>query len=201
MHWQKLDRELTIKVIKSVQSPENKGMIAEGSTEVKRSTLRAYNDYDVYRVTNYASLPSFTFEFLSDGTFYHYLDGTESPIYTVNDKGNLALEEHNLLDYLEFFFQYTSPEDGDITLITNPKDMPLLDSLDAEAYDAVFSHYMPPIVTPKGNGDFTVEADIYLESHMVRATVEVTNKGRVTITDQKTQMQTVMKAPASETYL
>lgn len=201
MHWQKLDRELTTKVIKAVQSPENQGMIAEGSTEVKSSKLRSYEGYDVYRVTNYASLPSFTFEFLSDGTFYHYLDGTEAPIYTVNDKGALKLEEHNLLDYLEFFFQYVSQEDGDATLITNPKDMPLLDSLDSEAYDAVFSHYMPPIVTAKGNGDFTVESDIYLESHMVRATIDVTDKGRVTITDQKTEMQTVMKAPASETYL
>ena len=126
MHWQKLDRELTIKVIKAVQSPENQGMIAEGSTEVKTSKIRSYDGYDVYRVTNYASLPSFTFEFLSDGTFYHYLDGTESPIYTVNDKGALKLEEHNLLDYLEFFFQYVSQEDGDATLITNPKDMPCL---------------------------------------------------------------------------
>jgi len=201
MHWQKLDREHTIKVIKSVQSPENQGMIAQGTSEVKRAKARFYEDHDIYRVTNFASLPSFTFEFISDGTFYHYLDGTEHAIYTVNDKGALRLEEHNVLDYLEFFFQYVSQDDEDAVLIVNPRDMPLLDSLDADAYDAVFNHHKPPTVKTLSDDDFQIEADIYLESHMVRATINVTTKGRVTITKQQSSMQTVMKSPAETSYL
>ena len=202
MHWQKLDREQTTKVINAVQSPENHGMISMGTSEVKRAKARFYENYDIYKVTNYASLPSFTFEFISDGQFFNHLDGTETPIYVVNDKGELQLTDQNVLDYLEFYCDYVPSDDGDITLIVNPKDMPLLDSLDEEAYNAVFSHYKPPSVSYDASGMvYTVEADLYLESHMVRAKIEITHKGRVKIVEQHSQMQQVMKAPASETYL
>jgi len=81
MHWQRLDRDTSVKVIDSVKSDANEGLFSVGTSEVQRARVSFYKEYFIYKVTNYASLPSFTFEYLSDGTFFHYLDGTESPIY------------------------------------------------------------------------------------------------------------------------
>lgn len=202
MHWQRLDRDNTEKVINSVKSAENAGMFSFATSEVQRARLSFYKDYSVYKVTNFASLPSFTFQFLSDGTFFHYLDGMEEPIYAVNDKGVLNLNEHNITDYISFFFAQVGNEDGDVIVITNPHDMPLLDSLDAEAYDSVFNNYKAPQVAfNNDSGVFEVEADLYLESHAVRSKIEVTPKGRVTIIEQKTNMHQVMKAPDAETFM
>ena len=199
MQWQRLDRDNTIKVIDSVKSDENAGMFNAGTSEVKRANLPFYKDYYLYKVTNFASLPSFTFEFLSDGKFFHYMDGTETSIHTVNDKGALQLDKNNVLAYLEFYFAKAGSEDGDIILITNPHDMPLLDSLGAEAYDSVFNDFKPPEVDYDGGFDaYEVEADLYLESHKVRAKIEVNTKGRVEIKEQSSAMQQVMKAPDAE---
>ncbi|MEM8833112.1 MAG: hypothetical protein AAGB32_01100 [Pseudomonadota bacterium] len=104
MHWQRLDRDNSIKVIDSVKSEANAGLFSVGTSEVKRARTVFYQEYFVYKVTNFASLPSFSFQYLSDGTFFHYLDGTEEPIYAVNDKGGLSLTQANLLNYLQFFF-------------------------------------------------------------------------------------------------
>lgn len=193
MHWQRLDRDASIKVIDSVKSDTNAGMFAIGTSEVQRGRLSFYKDYSAYKVTNYASLPSFTFEYLSDGAFFHYMDGTEEPIHTVNDKGVLTLNAQNVIDYLTFYFGHVGSDEGDIIVVNNPHDMPLLDSLDPEAYDAVFSHHNPPEVTEK-DGKLTVETDLYKDSQLVRALIEVTHKGRVSIKDQKMIMHELLNA-------
>ncbi len=197
MQWQRLDRDASVKVIDSVKSDENQGMFSPTTSEVKRARLPFYKDYSLYRVTNFASLPSFTFEFLSDGQFFHYLDGTESPIYTVNDKGALTLSEANIMAYLNFYFTQVGNDEGDdVFVVTNPHDMPMLDSLDAGAYDSVFNNHKPPQMRYNDALDsYQVETDLYIESHMVRAIIEVGVKGRVTIKEQSSSMQQVMKSP------
>ena len=203
MQWQRLDRDDSTKVINSVKSDENQGMFSVGTSEVKRARLPFYKDYSIYRVTNFASLPSFTFEFLSDGQFFHYLDGTESPIYTVNDKGVLTLTEVTVMAYLNLYFAQVGHEQGDdVFVVGNPHEMPMLDSLDSAAYDSVFNNHKPPQITYNSATDsYEIETDLYIESHMVRAKIEVGTKGRVTIKEQASSMQQVMKAPDSEQFI
>lgn len=186
MHWQRLDRDTSTKVIDSVKSDANAGLFSIGTSEVKRANLPFYKDYYLYKVTNFASLPSFSFEYLSDGTFFHYLDGTESPIHTVNDKGVLTLDKHNILAYLDFYFAHVSGDEGDIIVINNPHDMPLLDSLDTDAYDAVFSRHTPAEIHYDGGFDaYEIDCDMYKDSQLVRVRVEINTKGRVTLKGQK----------------
>lgn len=190
MHWQRLDRDNSVKVIDSVKSAENAGMFSIGTSEVKRARLPFYTDYYLYKVTNFASLPSFSFQYLSDGTFFHYLDGTEEPIYTVNDKGSLALNETNVMPYLEFFFNQIGDDEGDTMIINNPHDMPLLESLDMDVYQAVFSQHKPAKITNNGNSaNFHVEADLYKDAQLVRAKIDVSGRGRVKIIQQEMIMQ------------
>lgn len=185
MHWQRLDRDTSVKVIDSVKSDANEGLFSIGTSEVQRARVSFYRDYFIYKVTNYASLPSFTFEYLSDGTFFHYLDGTETPIYAVNDKGGLTLDPNNVIDYAAFYYERAGDEDGDVCMIKNPSDMPLLDSLDSRAYDAVFDKHITPQVTLGEHGTYFIEANLYKDTQLIRAKMEVTPKGRVKIINQK----------------
>lgn len=185
MHWQRLDRDTSVKVIDSVKSDANEGMFSIGTSEVQRARVSFYREYFIYKVTNYASLPSFTFEYLSDGTFFHYLDGTEAPIYAVNDKGGLTLDPNNVIDYASFYYERAGDEDGDVLMIKNPSDMPLLDSLDPRAYDAVFDKHINPQITLGDNGNYFIEANLYKDTQLIRAQMEVTPKGRLKIINQK----------------
>lgn len=199
MQWQRLDRDNSAHVIDSVKSENNAGLFSLGTSEVERARLPFYKDYALYKVTNYASLPSFSFQYLSDGTFFHYLDGTEAPIYAVNDKKDLNLSEGTIAAYLSFFFEQVGDEDGDIILINNPHDMPLLDSLDPMAYDAVFSQHKPMKIHYDGGFDaYEVTADLYKESQLVRAEIEINMKGRVEIKSQKAIMHGVGNADLTE---
>lgn len=200
--WQRLNRDDTLKIIDSVKSAAEPGLISRGSTDVERAWLPFYKTFFLYRITNYASLPSFTFQYLGDGTFFHYLDGTEHPIHTVNDKGALSLNEIHVLDYLAFYFQHVSDEeDGDSVMVRKAQDMPMLDSLDPAALDAVMRGHHAPRVDYDANRDtYTVDTDLYNEGLMLRATITVTGRGRVHITNRKMIMNAVSRGTQSDNY-
>lgn len=202
MHWQRLDRDTSVQVIESVQSDSNAGLFSAGTSEVQRARVPFYKNHFIYKVTNYASLPSFSFQFLSDGIFFQYLDGTEDPIYAVNDKGGLELDQNNVLDYLAFYFSNVGDEDGDVTVIKTPQDMPLLDSLGPSAYDEVFNqHNAPKISYDGGHENYTIETDLYKDTQLVRAKIEVSKKGRVVIKAQKMIMHQLLDSAASEAIM
>lgn len=197
--WQRLNRDDTLKIIDSVKSAAEPGLISRGSTDVERAWLPFYKTFYLYRITNYASLPSFTFQYLGDGTFFHYLDGTEHPIHSVNDKGALQLNEIHVLDYLSFYFEHvTEDEDGEIVMMRQPQDMPLLKSLDPAGYDAVLRGHQPPRVDYDATRDtYTVESDIYNDGLMLRAHLTVTGRGRVKINDRKMILNAVARGAES----
>ena len=203
MHWQRLDRDNTIQVLNAVKSADNEGMFSLGTSEVQSARLPFYKDYTTYKITSFASLPSFTFQFLSDGTFFHYLDGTEDPIHTVNDKGVLNLTEHNILEYLSFYFAQVGNDEGDeVIVVTTPNDIPSLDSLNPEAYDSAVNNYKAPEVTHNSESEiYNIKTDLYVDSRSVRSKIEVNAKGRVTIIEQKTDIPQVMKAPKAQTLI
>ena len=187
MNWQRLNRDASIKVLESVKSDAHMGMFAIEKSEVKNATLPFYQGVSLYKVTNYASVPSFSFEYLGDGQFFYYMDGTEEAIHTVNDKGALELNNYNVLEYIKFYFEHVNDSDNlDITLLTNPHDMPLLDSLGPAVFSAIMEkHKLPKVEHNESNNSFTVEADLYVDAQLVRATIEINPKGRIKISNQE----------------
>jgi len=204
LQWKKLDRDSSIKVIDSVKSAADMGMFNVGTCEVTMARVSFYEENAIFKITNFASVPSFSFEYLGDGTFFHYLDGTTEAIHKANDSGKLKLRDSNVLDYIAFYFERianVNPDMDDVTIIVNPHDMPLLDSLDPMAYAAVMANFKPAEIMQNSDMGYTVETAIYTESMAMRATIEVTPRGRVRILDQKMIMNEMLDSNPSEALI
>ena len=198
MNWQRLDRDTTLKTIESVRSAAEGGLFSPATSEVQKARLSFYEGVELYKLTNFASLPSFTFEYLGDGMHFHYLDGTEVPIFTVNDKGHLQLNERSVVDYLEFYLSHIMVDDEEMFLIQRPHDMPLLDSLDEDSIDAITRNHKPATVSYDAGFDkHTVEANIYADGLVLRATIEVNASGRVEILNRRMIVNAVADFPGS----
>lgn len=200
LKWQRLERENAHHIIDSVRSASAPGLFSTAGSQVERAWLPFYNSYFLYKITNYASLPSFSFEYLGDGTFFLYLDGSAESIYAVNDKGDLHLNEIHALDYLSFYFKHVADEDGHETvLIQRPQDMPMLDSLDQNALQAVVKSHRPPVVTRLENDDgFMVKCDLYVDGTLFHAGVMLSAKGRVETLSREMILSSVHRARENE---
>lgn len=180
--WHKLDRDRTVAMIDSVKTSGDHIFFSLATSEAKCAKLPFYKNYLIYRLTNYSSLPSFSFDYIGDGRTYHHLDGSTGPIYRANDSGNLLLSAQNVLDYITFFFAHVSGPDGDVYVIDNPQDNPALDALGPDQIANIQAMHQPADITMDGSGNFVIATSLWYLDTLVRATVQVDAGGRVNIT-------------------
>lgn len=181
--WHKLDRDRTVAMIESVKSAGDHILFSLATSEAKCARLSFYRNLLLYRLTNYASLPSFSFNYIGDGITFLHLDGTMSAIETANQSGNLILDQTTVIDYIRFFFDNVTGPDGDVYVIDNPHDHPALEALDVDQLDNIMIHHEPPEIADDGMGGFVVRVSLFYLGILVRGTITVDAAGAVEVTD------------------
>lgn len=185
MDWQRLDPKSAKSVIQQVQSSTDPGLISATSSQVDRAHLPFYRGCALFKVTNYASLPSFTFFFLGDGQFFHYLDGSQNALSAMHNQGFLRLDPENILDYLTFHYRYVRREEGDIYIIHDADHMPFIDVLDEASQLAIRRAFRPAEISQNPeNGDFDVLCCIYDSGIMNFGHFSITKDGVITLIEE-----------------
>lgn len=181
--WHKLDRDRTLAMIDSVKTSGDHILFSIATSEAKCAKLSFYKNLLLYRLTNYASMPSFSFEYLGDGKIYYYLDGGVDGIYAANDSGNLILNEQTIVDYISFFFGHVSGPDGEVYVIEDPSNHPVLDALNYAQMDDIIARHEAADITRTDDGGFRVKTSLYYLGSLVRANIDVDPAGRVNVGD------------------
>lgn len=165
-------------------------VFSKEATEVAFKTLPFYHKYKLLRLTNYATMPSFTMQYLSDETQFIPLDGTAAPIYAVNDKDHIRLDENNVIEYLDFFFANVQGADGDIYLIKAPEKLPFIGSLSPEQQQSIIKSYKPlRVYADVAPYSFRVSGTLYYDGSLISATIHADPEGKLSIFDQTLLLQ------------
>ena len=174
----------TAKIIKAVKNSGEPCLFNESTSEVKVRKLPFYSDINLYRITNYASLPAFTFDYLGDGHRMFFLDGTFEPLFGFNSSDHFNLTRDNILDYIEFYFDYVRDNEGEIRVIKSIQNHAGLDSLPpSELSDISSRDWDSKVSFNSDDKSFTVSTIIEHVGSLVRAKINIDNAGRVTIMD------------------
>jgi hypothetical protein len=191
MNWQKLERSETAKVIQRVSETPDGALFSKSTSEATTAVLPFYRGFNLVRLTNYATLPSFTLDFLSDGQSFYLLDGSPDPLNKVSMRGALVLNDENVVDYVDFFFRNVTTEEGDIFLILDPETLPVLDSLTLDQRNQIKKIYRDPAVAyDRENDVFLVEAVMYFAGVLLKATLTIQPDGQIEISNHAMLMAT-----------
>lgn len=184
LNWQRLDKPAAAAALTAIGSVIDPGLFPPIATEVKCLPQPFYRTFMLYRLTNYAAMPAFTMDFLSDNSVYYYLDGAAEPIYRVNERGPISLREDNVLAYLDFFFRNVKADDSDIYLIRDPAKLPFMASLPQQQREELQAHHNAPAVVFDALEDcFKVITTLYYGGGLMRAKIKVGANGSVDIED------------------
>jgi len=194
MEWNNLDRDATKAFIENLGVRRDAIPFSLHTTEVVSKNLPFYKDYNLYRVTNYATMPAFSVFYAAcleeDKENFVVLDGTAQAIYTTNEKASINLTETNVIDYLNFFFKYIQGPDGDIFLIKEPNDMPFLESLSNDQKESIIScHHPIKISSDVMPHSFQVSGTLYYDGGLISATIQVHADGKIDIKNQNLLLQ------------
>jgi hypothetical protein len=184
LQWTRLGREQANKVLEQLSTRKDAIVFSKDYTEVSSCNLPFYTNYWLFRLVNYATMPTFSMTYFSDGAEYIALDGTANPIYTANEKSPIRLTEMNVVDYLEFFFSHVQGSEGDVFLVREPGQMPFMNSLSQTQQKSVTDSVKPLTVVTDAAQSFRVRGALYYGSELITATVLVKPDGKISFLDQ-----------------
>ncbi len=185
MVWKQLTKENASAVLDKIGNDPHAIVFSKEFTEIAWDELSFYPRFDLYRLVNFATMPSFSMEYISDGKAFLPLDGTANPIYAINDEAPISLTKNNVVEYLDFFFSRVRGSDGDILLIKSPDDMPFLDSLDPAQQKSVRDSFKP-LHIEDGNvpGQFIVHGTLFYSGCLISAILRVSSDGRLSFIER-----------------
>lgn len=182
--WIRLNREQAQRVLGQLASHKDAVVFSPDVTEVCWRGLPFYTDYRLYRLTNYATMPTFTMTYLSNGEEYIGMDGSANPIYTANEKDPLQLSAENVIPYLEFFFSSVHGSEGDVFLIKDPRKMPFMDTLNTAQQNSITSSFRPVTVEAAADGAFNVSGTLHYGGGLIASTITVMPDGKIQFRNQ-----------------
>lgn len=190
MDWQILDRADAHKAIDTVQSTRNHGLFNPLTSEAKYAKLPFYESYSLYRMTNFATLPCFTLDYLSDGERFFQLDGAANTIYKINEKADITLNTETVVDYLRFFLLNVRIDEGEVFLVEKIDDLPFTESLNISEMDHIYDHFKAPIAEYETSlNAFIVNCTLYFMGILMHTSVKIDQDGIVSILNQSMLMQ------------
>lgn len=199
MDWKICERDEARAIIDNVQSIKNDGLFNPISSEVKYRILPFYDNIKFYRITNFATLPCFSLDYLGDGQNFFVLDGVANTIYQNNHKHSFKLDTENVLSYLMFFLENVKIDEGEVFLVLKLANLPFLESLDDHQVDYIRANFKQPEVTYDTTLNcFVINCTLYFMGILMHTAVKVDPDGIVSILDQTMLMQAGM---AQENYL
>lgn len=181
MNWHRLDREKTVDMINSVKSAAEALLFSPITSEAKCTRLPFYTNHLLYRLTNFASLPTFSMDFIGDGEKFVYLDGSDNPIFQINQVAGLNLTRDNVITYLNFFFLNVRLEEGEIIILKDTQEASTIDMFDDERRENINLQPDDAKISQNEAGGFVVATPIFLDGSLVNAELSVDPQGRVSV--------------------
>ena len=192
--------------MRTIGAQADAAVFSKQLTEVTCRILPFYNRFKLYRLTNYATMPCFTMDYLgseAEDKFYT-LDGLANTLYDVNDHDGIELSADTVVPYIDFFFAQVQGPDGDIYLIKSPEGLPMLGSLPQNQQDSVREHFVPLDVSEDpDNQSFKIRATLYYGGSLISAQINVHRRGLITIKDQTLLLQGIHfpQSPIEHKYI
>ena len=184
--WTRLKREEAHQVLDRLSGNRDAIVFSRDATEVACRELPFYSIYKLYRLINYATMPTFSMMYLSNGIEFISIDGTANPIYTANEKAPIRLNSDNVIAYLDFFFSNVQGSEGDIFLIKDIEKMPFLSSLNANQLNSLKTNFRPLNVTAeKAQGPFRTSGTLYYGGGLLAASIVTQADGRLAFENQQ----------------
>ena len=181
MAWQILDKQKTGLMIDAVKSAGLGSLFDPNTTEARLRNLPFFRTTNLYRLTNYATLPAFSLFYLGDGENYSYLGGDFDAIDFYNTAENLLLNEETILPYLDFYLIFVKLDVGEINILGERDQYGILDEFPQET---VVTHN-------EDRNVFIIEIPLYFDGTIMTGTIEITGEGEVSIINTKMSMQTI----------
>ncbi len=186
MQWHRLDNEKTQTLLDAIKKMGGSTLFNLQSSEAKCMRLPFTENVLFFRISNNMTMPSFTMDFLGDGSQFYYLDGTFTPFEKAFSLSTLDIDVYNLGAYLQFYFANVTQEDGEIYPVFEKSPIPDLDDQNVHAtQQKVPDNAYVFDITAESETDFEADCTLFYDGGLMTGSLSINGSGKVEITGLK----------------
>lgn len=113
------------------------------------------------------------------------LDWTNGPIYHLNQKVPIALDESNIAEYVRFFFTYVRGKHGRFIITENVDDIHWKEDPPPQARKAIAKMLSGVVLKEHKNDIFRLEATMMFRDSLFKSEIEVKAGGLVSLSNEQ----------------
>lgn len=191
--WEKLSAEESEDFVSGVNPYLKPIELGKNSTTVKKHDLSFYDEYDLFQLTDFESIPN-VIKYVLVNKFSDFghsqkvipITWTNEPIYRLNLSAPLILNEETVIDYVKFFFHYVRGRHGRFLLVEHVDDVNWKETPPPTARKAITEIVEPiQIIKKDENHKFTLRCNMVFKDSLFKSNVLVDDEGKVSLHDEE----------------
>lgn len=145
-----------------------------------------YPGYRFLDLADYETIPNIRKFVLYKPGHVVVLNWTNEPIYALNEKAPIQLDEATVADYVRFFFTYVRGRHGRFIITESVEDVSWRDEPPPAARKAIGKMLEPLHIQERGaDGSFKLIARMMFKDSLFKTTVNVQANGLVNLSDEE----------------
>ncbi len=144
-----------------------------------------YPGYRFFDMADYETIPNIRKFVLYKPGDVVVLNWTNEPLYALNEKAPIQLDETTVLDYVRFFFTYVRGKHGRFIITESAEDVMWRDEPPPAARKAIAKMLEPLHITAREGDNFKLNARMMFKDSLFKTTVTVQSSGLVSLSDEE----------------
>ncbi len=182
----RLERPETEELLNQVGPHFEGGEFNKDNAVILAQDFSFYPGYRFLDVANFENVPPQHRYVLYKSDDIIVLDWTNEPIYVLNDKLPIELNDNNIIDYARFFFAYIRGKQGRFVIVENVDDINWREEPPVAARKAIGSMLEPMhIFNKEKDGTYHLDICLIFKDSLFKSKVEIKVNGLVTLYDEE----------------
>jgi hypothetical protein len=188
--WQKLDTEKSARYLLDINPNLEPIPFSADSITIRTQRLPFYKGYELLELTDLSTIPAarkYAIYKPGDATVINW---TNQPIYEVNEKAPIQLDERNVVAYVKFFFNYVRGRHGKFQIVEAIDDIRWQIEPPLQGRKVMQEMLAPVSVAGLDSGG-TFHLDLYMvfKDSLFRTKVHVKKDGLVSMSGEELKIE------------
>ncbi len=188
--WQKLDTEKSAKYLLDINPNLEPVPFSASTTTIRTQRLSFYKGYELLELTDLSAIPAvrkYAIYKPGDGVVINW---TNQPIYEVNEKAPIQLDERSVVSYVKFFFNYVRGRHGKFQIVEVIDDIRWQIEPPLQGRK-VMQEMLSPVSVAGVDDDGTFHLDLFMvfKDSLFRTKVHVKKDGLVSMSGEELKIE------------
>lgn len=182
----KLDRLESERLLEEINPVIDGGNFSPASATVLAQDISFYPGYRFLEIADFSVQPPRKRFVIYKSNDIVALDGTNEPLYALNERAPITLNDDTVGGYVRFFFTYVRGRHGRFLITETVDDIQWREEPPPAARKAIGKILNPVTVTGRNaEGDFVLSLCMMFKDSLFKATVTVKPHGVVALSDEE----------------